>query len=198
MRVFGLTGGVGSGKSTVAAYFRERGVPIIDADELAREVVEPGSVALAELSQHFGPELLTESGNLNRTWLGRRVFGLPSELATVNRIIHPKVAQLFQERCRELEHQGHPLAGYEVPLLFENGLDHALRPVVLVTAPLDVQISRAMQRSGWSKEHTEERVAAQMPLAQKLARADYVIDNGGGLEQTLTQADAVLSRLRAQ
>jgi dephospho-CoA kinase len=197
MRVFGLTGGVGSGKSTVAGYFRQSGVPVIDADELARVVVAPGSAALLELCHHFGPELLTESGELDRAWLGKRIFQDPSELAIVNQIVHPRVAQLFQERRRELELSGHTLVGYEVPLLFENGLDRTLRPVVVVTAPLALQKSRAMQRSGWSREHTEARIRAQLPLADKLARADYVIDNGGTLQQTYAQADAVLARLRA-
>jgi dephospho-CoA kinase len=197
MRVFGLTGGIASGKSTVAHHLRARGVPILDADVLARAAVAPGSAALSEIREHFGAQALTAEGALNRAWLGERVFHDPAELAVLNRIVHPRVAQLFRDECLALEHAGHRLVGYEVPLLFENGLEKGLSPVVVVGADPELQVSRAMERNGWSKDHTEARLAAQWPLADKLARADYVIDNSGSLAQTFAQADAVLAQLRA-
>jgi dephospho-CoA kinase len=194
VRVFGLTGGLGSGKSTVARRFRER-VPVIDADDLAREVVAPGQPALAEIAEQFGPGVLTAEGSLDRSALAAIVFADPSALAQLNKITHPRVAALLQTRLAALETQGIQTACYELPLLFENNLEQRYQPTVLVAASTETQITRALGRSGLSREQALARIGAQLPLSEKAARADYVIDNDGSLEATFRQADAVLSEI---
>jgi dephospho-CoA kinase len=185
---------LGSGKSTVAAHYRSRGVPIIDADALARDVVEPGSPALAEIAREFGPEVLRD-GALDRPKLAALVFADPAARQRLENITHPRIHALRDARLEELEARGEPLAGYEVPLLFEKGLESALRPVVVVTAPEALQIERARRRDQASEAMIRARLAAQLPLAEKAARADYVIDNSGALEATLGAADRVLRRI---
>lgn len=194
VRVFGLTGGLGSGKSTVAAHYRSRGLPVIDADALAREVVTPGSAALAEIAREFGPDVLAGAA-LDRPRLAALVFGDPAARQRLEGITHPRIQALRDARLRELEARGEPLVCYEVPLLFEKGLEAGLRPVVVVSAPEALQLERARERDGATDAMTRARLAAQLPLADKAARADFVIDNSGPLAATLAQADAVLRRV---
>jgi dephospho-CoA kinase len=197
MRTFGLTGGVASGKSIVAAHFATRGVAVLDADDLAREAVLPGSTAWQQIGAHFGPQVFDASGALQRELLAQRVFGAPEQLALLGRIVHPQVAQLFSQRARALEAQGQAWLCYCVPLLFENHLQDGLRPVVLVAARIETQVARARLRSGWTEEQTRARIAAQLPLSDKRKLADYVIENDGELSHTLSQADRVLDAIRA-
>lgn len=196
LRVFGLTGGIGSGKSTVAALLRDRGVPVVDADELAREAVAPGSPGLAEVVESFGPEVLDASGALDRKRLAAMVFGDEAARKRLNAITHPIVRQLSQRRFAELDRQGHELAAYDVPLLFEVGLDQVLKPVVVVYASEAAQLERVMRRDGSSAEQARARIRAQLPLADKRARADHVIDNDGSPSELAAQVDSVLARLR--
>jgi len=195
MRVFGLTGGIGSGKSTVGRHFRARGLPVLDADELSRELVLPGSAALAEIAAAFGPAFVDPVGALDRVALGRRVFADASERARLEAILHPRVRALASARFAALESAGEPLACYEVPLLFEVGLDASLRPVVVVSAPEALQVERAARRDGVPAETVRARVAAQLPLAEKVRRADHVIDNSGAPERALADADRVLEAI---
>ncbi|HWO09368.1 MAG TPA: dephospho-CoA kinase [Polyangiaceae bacterium] len=194
IRVFGLTGGLGSGKSTVAAQLRRRGVPVIDADALAREVVAPGSPGLAEVVAAFGPELLRD-GELDRARLAQVVFGDPLARQRLEAITHPRIQASRDARLAELEAAGEPLACYEVPLLFEKGLDASLRPVVVVSVPEAVQLERARRRDQASEAMVRARLDAQLPLADKVARADYVIDNTGALAATDAATDGVLAAL---
>jgi dephospho-CoA kinase len=195
MRVFGLTGGIGSGKSSVAAHWRSRGLPVVDADTLAREVVAPGSEGLAAILRDFGSDLLLEGGLLDRKELARRVFGNKDQLQRLESITHPRIEALRQQRLRELEVQGEPLVCAEIPLLFEKNMEAALRPVVLVSVPEALQLERAARRDGGATSDLRARIAAQLPLAEKRARADYVIDNRGTLEALHAAADAVLAQI---
>ena len=197
LRVFGLTGGIGSGKSTAARLLRERGVPVVDADELAREAVAPGSPGLAAVLEAFGADLLTPDGTLDRQKLGNLVFSDEGQRKRLNAITHPIVRQLSQERFAALERQGVPLAAYDVPLLFEVGLDAALKPSVLVACSEATQVSRVMARDQTSEAAARARIAAQMPLAEKRRRADYVLENDGSLQDLERQVEALLPRLRA-
>ena len=190
-RVFGLTGGLGSGKSSVAAHYRQRGVPIIDADVLARAVVAPGSPGLLEIERAFGAEML-RSGALDREKLAALVFADPAARQRLEGITHPRIQALRDSRLRELEAAGEPLVGYEVPLLFEKGLETQLRPVVVVSVPEALQIERARRRDQTSLAMVRARLDAQLPLPEKAARADHVIDNSGPLPATLDAADRVL------
>lgn len=193
--VFGLTGGIGSGKSTVAARFRARGLPVIDADVLAREVVARGSPGLAEIRARFGDAVLDEHGELDRKRLAEVVFHDPDARRDLNAITHPRVRDLAIQRVQELDARGEPLACYEVPLLVETGLAEVLRPLVVVVVDVATQIERSVRRDGSTREHVEARIAAQLPLADKAKLADYVIDNSGSEAETRARADEVLDAI---
>ncbi len=198
LHVFGLTGGIGSGKSTVAGHFRMRGLPVVDADQLARDVVRPGTPALDEIVGYFGPEVLGSDGMLDRPALAEIVFRDEEARATLNGIVHPRVREAAREAFTAIESSGATLACYEVPLLFETGLHEIYRPVVVVSATPEAQLERAVNRDRAHARAIQARIAAQMPLAEKARQADYVIDNGGSLERTLEQADAVLEAVRRE
>jgi len=198
LRVFGLTGGIGSGKSTVAGLLRQRGVPVVDADELSREVVTPGSVGLSRLVAEFGPQVLGPNGELDRKGLGARVFADAAARKRLNELLHPLVQQLAQERFAELGRAGVELAAYDVPLLFEVGLERALRPVVVVTLTESQQIQRVMARDGATEADVRARIAAQLPLSEKQASADHVLNNGGSPSELATQVDELLVRLKRE
>jgi dephospho-CoA kinase len=197
LHLFGLTGGIGSGKSTVGRRFAERGVPVIDADQLAREVVEPGTPGLQEIVLRFGPAVLGPDGELDRKKLAARVFGDDEARRALNGITHPRVGALTAERTAALAARGERLACYEVPLLFEGRLEGVLKPVVVVATPLEAQVARAALRDGATPEDVLARVRAQMPLDEKIRRADHVIDNSGALAATLARADDVLDAVCA-
>jgi dephospho-CoA kinase len=192
LELFGLTGGIGSGKSTVGRRFRERGVPVLDADQLARDVVAKGTPGLAAVVARFGEDVLAADGTLDRKKLAARVFRDDEERRELNRITHPLVGERFAALTAELSARGEPLACYEVPLLFEVGLDAAFRPVVVVDAPVDVQVERTVLRDGGTREEALARIRAQMPLEEKVRRADYVIVNTGTLAELDARADEVL------
>jgi dephospho-CoA kinase len=196
VRVFGLTGGIASGKSTVADFFRARGVQVIDADQLAREVVEPGEPALAEIALRF-PGVLRADGSLDRAALGERIFGDAGERAALNAITHPRVGARFLTKLAALEAAGETLVLYDVPLLIESGLQGAVEGVVLVTAPAAVQLQRLMARNGLTLAAARARIASQLPLASKRPFATWEIDNGGSLEQTRAQVETVLAAMRS-
>jgi dephospho-CoA kinase len=196
IRLFGLTGGVASGKSTVAARFRERGLDVIDADAVAREVVELGTEGLAAVVAAFGREVLQSDGTLDRKALGAKVFGDESARLRLNAILHPRIAAATMERAQQLAARGISLACYEAALLVENGLADSFRPLVVVAVSRPQQIERLMRRDGSSREDAVARLDAQLPLERKVAVADYVIDNDGGRESLLAQADDVLAAIR--
>ena len=197
LRVFGLTGGIGSGKSSVAELLRDRGVPVVDADELAREVVAPNTAGLAEIVRVFGPNILARDGSLDRKRLGALVFSDAEARKRLNAITHPLVRALSQERFAELTRQGVTLAGYDVPLLFEVGLDTVLRPIVVVAASESAQLERILARDGLTETEARARIAAQLPLAEKQRRADYVLDNNGSPAELPARVDRLLEKLRA-
>lgn len=195
IRVFGLTGGVASGKSTVATRFAERGVAVISADLLARQIMAPGSPALAEIARVFGAEMLFASGQLNRKHLAALVFSDPAARQRLNEITHPRIAAAFQDARQELDARGVALACYDVPLLFERGLQNTLRPVVVVNVRPEVQEARLMARDSLNAAEAAARIAAQLPLDEKAKQADYVIDNNGSGEDTRAAADRVLDAI---
>lgn len=194
-RIVGLTGGIGSGKSTVARFFEARGAAIIDADRLAREAVLPGTPGFAAILERFGPGVLGPGGDLDRAALGRIVFGDEEARRALNAIVHPEVARLAAERMATLSAAGQALIVYDVPLLFENGLERFLPETIVVSVPEEVQRARVHARDGLRPEEIEARLRAQLPLAQKAARATYVIDNSGSLEQTEASVDALWKNL---
>jgi dephospho-CoA kinase len=183
VKLYGLTGGIASGKSTVAGMFRQLGVPVIDADLIARELVVPGSPLLAKIVRRW-PEAIQSSGVLDRAWLGRRVFDQPRELAALETLMHPEIRRETERRAAVLQEEGIPWALYDAALIFEKGLERELSGVVLVSASPETQVQRLEERDGLTAEDAWKRVRAQMPLADKLARADYVIDTSSSLQST--------------
>jgi dephospho-CoA kinase len=193
--VVGLTGGIASGKSTVARAFVQRGIPVIDADLLAREVVAPGSDGLAAIVEAFGEDVLLADGTLDRKKVGAMVFADPALRMKLNAITHPRVAQLSALRLREIPDDAAPYAIYEAPLIVENGLHHAMRALIVVALDVAVQLERVMLRDGLDREAAEARLRAQAPLERKLAAATYVIDNGKALSELFPQVDAVHAKI---
>ncbi|MGA7121096.1 MAG: dephospho-CoA kinase [Polyangiaceae bacterium] len=197
VHLFGLTGGIASGKSTVAARLRELGVPVIDADQLAREVVAPGTDGLRAVVDEFGPGVIEQSGALDRKALAKLVFADESARKKLNAITHPRIAARTRELAEALARAGEPIACYEAALIVENGLTDALRPLVVCSCPEDVQAARLRARDGASEDEALARIRAQKPLGEKVAVADHVIDTSGSLEGTLKQTDEVLRAIRA-
>ena len=192
MRLYGLTGGIASGKSTVSAMFREAGVPVIDADELAREVVEPGQPALTEIAVRF-PGTLTSEGTLDRAKLGALIFKDPAERAALGAITHPRIQALALERTTALAATGAPAAIYDAALLIENKLHEHMDGVILVSCPPEVQLARLMARNTLSEEQARQRMDSQMSLEQKRPFATWLIDNGGLLTATRAQVKKLIA-----
>jgi dephospho-CoA kinase len=190
MRLIGLTGGIGSGKSTVAAMLAGRGASVVDADLLAREVVEPGTPALAEIAAEFGPGVLLPDGRLDRPALGAIVFADAARRERLNAITHPRVGALMQSRIAEALASDAPLVVVDVPLLFEGGRQSLFEGVLLVWVPAEVQVLRLVSRDGMAEEDARARIAAQMPIDDKRALADWVVDNSRTPADTERQVDA--------
>ncbi len=195
MQIVGLTGGVASGKSTAAGHFAAAGLPVVDADAIARQVVAPGSPGWRAIAAAFD-HVLTPAGELDRAELARRVFSDPQARKELERITHPLIAAEARRRFDRLQAEGHPLALYDVPLLYERSLETLYSPVIVVYVPKDVQTARAMARSGWSRAEAEARIGAQLPLADKRDRADYVLDASGDRESLQRQVEALAQQLR--
>ena len=193
--VYGLTGGIACGKSTVAAMFRAHGVGVVDADQLAREVVLPGTPALAAIVDAFGADLLDPDGSLRRKALGERVFGNPEALATLNAITHPRIAALGMQRLMELQRSAAPYLLYEAAILVEQGMHRSFAGLIVVHVAPEVQLARLMARDGAGEADARARIASQIPLEQKIAMADWTIDNGGSEEQTRSAVDALHAQL---
>ena len=192
MHLFGLTGGIASGKSTVAARLRAHGVPVIDADELAREVVEPGTEGLRAIVEAFGEGVLDAAGALDRKALARIAFSDDAARRRLNAITHPRIGQRTAERADQLGRAGELLCCYEAALLVENGVADMFRPLVVVSCPESVQIARIQSRDDSSRADAMARIAAQKPLAEKVAAADFVIDTDGPVERSRERTDEVL------
>ena len=189
MRLIGLTGGIGSGKSTVAALLRELGATVIDADEATRAVQAPGSPGLQQLVEAFGPEILTPDGALDRPRLAAIAFSDPEARRRLNEIIHPLVREWMAERQREAAERGDAAVVLEVPLLFETRGAEGLDAVVLVYAPEDVQLKRLIEARGMDEQAARARIASQMPIEEKRRLASHVIPNTGTLEELRTETE---------
>lgn len=199
MLTVGLTGGIGSGKSEVSRRLADLGAVVVDADRVAREVVEPGTPGLRRIIDAFGPQVLHADGTLDREALGRIVFTDPEKLATLNGIVHPLVGERITARMTQVQ-RDHPdaVVVYDVPLLVENGLADRYDVVVVIAAPPQTQLRRLVEQRGMTVEDAQSRIAAQAPLADKLAVADLVIDNDGSLDALEKQVRTVWADLVAR
>ena len=193
-----ITGGAGSGKSTVARMFQELGAEVLDADAAARDAVAVGAPAWAELRRFYGEEFFNPDGTLNRSRLAQLVFGNPDERRRLDALIHPLVAQKLQAQFADLERRGVELVMVEVPLLFETGREAAFDRVIVVAAPEALQIRRLRGRDRRGEAEIRGILSAQWPVADKVARADYVVDNAGSRRNTARQVKNIWGVLKNQ
>jgi len=197
MKAIGLTGGIASGKSTVANIMRGLGAKIVDADELARQIVEPGQPAWSEIVAAFGTDILNQDKTLDRQKLRKRVFNNPAARKQLEAIMHPKIRGLAQRRIQELANKETSIVVYVAPLLFETQVHAWLRPVILVACNLDTQRHRLRIRNHLTDKEIERHLDAQMSLEEKRKLADFVIENNGSLEELERQVRSLLEMIRA-
>jgi dephospho-CoA kinase len=182
--VLGITGGIACGKSLVSRCFEELGAVVLSADALAREVVNPGEIAFKQIRAHFGEDVITAEGTIDRARLAQKIFQAPGERQILNQMTHPAIAQLADRRICELRNRPEiPVIIYEAPLLFEAKREASVDLVLVVTSTVERQIERLMQRDNLTPAEALQRISAQMPIAEKAARADIVIENNGSLEE---------------
>jgi dephospho-CoA kinase len=186
-----ITGGAGSGKSVVARMFQELGATVLDADDIAHQVVAVGAPAWQELKDDFGPEFFLEDGSLNRPMMARRVFSDPQARRRLNEIVHPYVAKEIRERLEALENQGVKMVLVEVPLLFEARLAGGYDRVIVVDTDPQEQVQRLQTRDHRNAQEIQGIIDAQMPLPDKVDRADYVVNNRGSLTETRGQVEKI-------
>ena len=193
----GLTGGIASGKSTVAMMFREKGAYIIDFDELAHYVEEPGSPVWKAIVEYFGEGILNEDDTINRVNLGTIVFANREKMSRLNSIVHPAVFDEWKRRMEKIRKEDpHAIVISDIPLLVEVGMHPSMDVVILVYLSQEDQIKRLTERSGFSREEALKRLSSQMPINEKIPYADVVVDNGGSTENTRLIVDDVWERLK--
>ena len=196
MKVIGLTGSIGSGKSTVAGLFKELGAEVIDADQVSRQVVEPGSETLSQLTSEFGHQILNPDGTLNRALVAEIVFGSDEKRQLLNSIIHPAIYNKIVNLIEEYRDKGCGLVVLEAALMLEKGgllklTDH----LVVVSIDEETQLKRLEQRGGLTTEQMKARIKTQLANDEKIKHADFVIDNSGNLENTRTQVSGIWNKI---
>jgi len=196
--ILGLTGGIASGKSTVAAMLRERGVTVIDADLIAREVVEVGKPAYKGIVKHFGTSVLDETGALDRAVLGEIIFSDREKRMILNEIVHPEVRKEMRLQATLAQERGERLVFMDIPLLYESKLTYMVDRVVVVYVPESVQFTRLMERDEFDEEQASKRLRAQMNIEEKRKIAHYVIDNQGSRSDTQKQVDDLVTSLLSE
>jgi dephospho-CoA kinase len=189
MRLIGVTGGIATGKSTVDRMLADHGAIVIDADELAREAVGPGEPTLDEVATRFGRDVIRPDGTLDRGRVGEIVFADAEARRDLERITHPRIMELMQERIATALAGPAPLVAVDVPLLFESAREGMFEGVLLVYAPRDVQLRRLRERNGLDEDAALQRLAAQLPIAEKRDRATWIIDNSHGIDATARAVD---------
>ena len=194
MKVIGLTGGVGSGKSTVAEMLRELGATVIDADQAAHEGYAPGTPGFEAVVKEFGPDFVRD-GAIDRQKLGALVFNDEAARRRLNAIVHPLVREWMAARTAEAVERGDEIVIQDVPLLFENGLEGLFSSVLLVYAPEDVQLERLVQGRGVPRDRARAMIAAQLSIEEKRRRAHHIVDNSGTVEQTRNQVEEVWAQM---
>lgn len=194
MNLCGLTGGVGMGKSAAAGFLRERGARLVDTDELAHQLVQPGQPALAEIQSHFGPRIISADGQLRRDELAQIVFADPAARKKLEAILHPSIRERWLAQIEAWRGEGRPLAVVVIPLLFETGAESHFDKIICVACSAAAQRERLLAR-GWTPEQIRQRNAAQLPVEQKIAGSDFVIWTDGDLDSTASQIDRIVAKL---
>lgn len=208
MKIIGLTGGIGSGKSTVTDYLTERGYHVLDADKIAREIVLPGSEMLIRLTAAFGDEIISEDGSLNRKKLASIVFADPEKKKTLDDLMHTEILELIHERIHRYREEAESVAAkgdsgnryrvifIDAPLLFETGLDKSVSEAWVIDADEETRIKRIMERDGLGREEILSRINNQMARDEKNRRADVILDNTGNQESLYRQIDMLLEKIK--
>jgi dephospho-CoA kinase len=196
MRIFGLTGGIGSGKSVVARMFREEKIPVVDADGISREVTAPGKPAHDEIVRRFGAQILLSDGRIDRKKLGAIVFADPGKRSDLEAITHPRIAEGIREAVSALASEGHAVVIVEAALIHEKGRQGMFEAVIGVRCERRLQVDRIMGRDDISREEALRIVSSQMDPEEKTEASDYVIDNSGDLAGTRAQVRALAETLR--
>jgi len=197
MKVFGLTGGVGMGKSTSARLLREQSVPVVDTDDLARQVVEPGQPALEAIREAFGAEFVGPDGKLRRAMLAGRVFSDPPALKQLEDILHPRIRNLWRNQIATWKTESRPLAAVVIPLLFETSAESEMDAVICVACSGATQRRRLLSR-GWPPGQIEQRIGAQWPVERKIALSNYVVWTEGGVDLHAGQLQRILPAIPAR
>lgn len=195
MKLIGLTGGIGSGKSTVAQLLADQGWAVVDADRIARDIVEPGQPALAELAAAFGDDILRTDGSLDRGLLASRAFASPEQTEVLNSITHPRIQDETQARLIAAGRAGEEFVVYDMPLLVDNGLDKGMDATIVVDVEAEERVRRLVEFRGLNEADARRRIAAQIPDDVRLAAADYVIDNNGPRQALDAQVREVATKL---
>lgn len=196
MIVFGLTGGIASGKSTVSKTFSRIGVPVIDADQVARDVVVPGSDGLKDICKAFGSDYLLPDGNLDRIKLGNLVFHSQDDMLKLNHIMQPLIQYESYRQILRACNDGHEIICYDAALILEMGNYDRYKPLVVVACSPEMQLERLMKRNGLTEAQAMARINAQIPVAEKMKRADMIIDTNGPHEYSIKQTETVYLCLR--
>jgi dephospho-CoA kinase len=197
MITFGLTGGIASGKSTVTKTFRSHGIPVVDADIVARQVVEPGTAGLRLVIDEFGTEYLQGNGTLDRIALGKLVFADSGARDSINKIMLPLISAESNVQIKKFHDEGYAIVGYDAALICEMGNLENFRPLIVVHCPQDMQVARLMSRNSLTRSEAMARIEAQMPVEHKVALADYVIDTSQTIEFSREQTKKIIHRLRS-
>jgi dephospho-CoA kinase len=192
--IIGLTGSIASGKSTVSNMLKEKGYPIVDADKIARQVVEPGTPVIKEIAEHFGDEVLNEDGSLNREKLGERIFKSEEERKKLNSIIHPAIRNEMIRQKEQWISKGAGTVILDIPLLFESKLQSFVEKIIVVSVTPEIQKQRLIARNELNEQEAADRINSQLLMVEKEAGADAVIDNNGTIEETKMQVETLLDK----
>ncbi|ACP32965.1 dephospho-CoA kinase [Corynebacterium aurimucosum] len=198
MKLIGLTGGIGSGKSTVAQLLLRHGWVLVDADHIARDIVEPGQPALTELADAFGEDILQADGSLDRGLLASRAFASREKTDLLNSITHPRIQEETQARFDSARRAGADFVVYDMPLLVDKGLHKDMDATIVVDVDVEERVRRLVEYRGLDEEDARRRIAAQIPDDVRRAAADFIIDNNGARDELDAQVDGVVDKLRSR
>lgn len=192
--IIGLTGSIASGKSTVSEMLKEKGFPIVDADKIARLVVEPGTSVIKEIAEHFGNEVLHEDGSLNREKLGERIFKNAQDREKLNSIVHPAIRKEMIRQKEQWISRGAHTVIMDIPLLFESKLESFVEKIIVVSVTPEIQKQRLIARNSLSEQEAVNRISSQLPMVEKEVGANAVINNNGSIDETRKQVEFILDK----
>lgn len=195
--VLGLTGGIATGKSTADAFFKSKKISIIDADQISHQIMNVGEAGYLAVQKEFGPAYFNKDQTLNRQKLGQLVFAQPMELKKLNNLLHPLIKKKIKQQIEVMKAKQVPLLILDVPLLFETGMENLCDQVLVISLPEKIELERLMKRNNLTLEEAASRIHSQMPLKEKEAQADYVVDNTGTIRELEDKLEKILIKIKA-